>query len=200
MKEKKFSIMTVEKISKQYGFTLIELMVVMVITGIIVAAVFSAYTTQQKTYLAQEQIAEMQQNLRAAVDILSREIRAAGLDPTGDAGATITTALAGQISFTKDFTDNAGTGDSDGDCDDPEERIDFGFSAVAGFDADRDGLPDNPGNTLPLARQTYGPPPGFVPSGYQTLAENLQAIVDYHLKINYLSHKTLPKSALLGVE
>ncbi len=95
--------MTLAKVSKQHGFTLIELLMVMAITAIIVAAAFSAYTTQQKTYLAQDQVAEMQQNLRAAVDFLSREIRTAGLDPTGKAGATITTADHDKIRFTKDI-------------------------------------------------------------------------------------------------
>lgn len=79
------------------GFTLIELMLTMLISGIIVAAIYSAYMAQQRTYLAQEQVAEMQQNIRAGLDIMIRELRMAGYDPDSTGGAGITTANANQI-------------------------------------------------------------------------------------------------------
>jgi len=161
------------------GFTLVELVLAMVISTIIAAAVFAAYTAQQRTYLAQEQVAELQQNLRAGMDILTRELRTAGFDPTGNVGATIITADPGHIEFTKDITDAAGTGDSNGVLDHPSEWLDFGFSAAVGNDADRNGIPDT-GGVLPLSRQTRLPPPA-VPSGYQTLVENIQAIELHYL-------------------
>ena len=46
------------------GFSLVELLVAMAITGVVMTAVFKIYTTQQDSYLLQEQVAEMQQNLR----------------------------------------------------------------------------------------------------------------------------------------
>jgi type IV pilus assembly protein PilW len=151
------------------GFTL-------VISGIIVAAIYSAYVTQQRVYLAQEQVAEMQQNLRAAADVLVREIRMAGYDPTGEAGAEITDLSPGQFSFSFDR-------DEDGDLSEATENIDLGFSAAAGKDANRDGIPDTltagiP-NALPLGRQTRKP--GNPPSGYQAIAENFQAIEFHYL-------------------
>lgn len=162
------------KIKDSKGFTLVEIMMALAISGIIVAAIYAAYMSQQRTYLAQEQVAEMQQNIRAGIDMLSREIRMAGYDPTGGAGAGITTASAGQISFTKDDNDNAGNQNSDGDTGDTDENLDFGFSAAAGNDANRDGLPDNANNGVPnvlsLGRQTGGL------GGYQIIAENIQAI------------------------
>ncbi|MBW6519963.1 MAG: PilW family protein [Desulfoarculaceae bacterium] len=149
-----------------YGFTLVELMLTMAVSGIIVAAIYSAYISQQRTYLAQEQVAEMQQNIRAAMDIMTREIRMAGYNPTGGAGAGITTALVGQISFTQDTN-------GDGDTTDAGEIIDFGFSAAA-VDADRNGIPDTVSNGVPeaspLGRQTGGA------GGYQAIAEDIQAI------------------------
>ena len=155
------------------GFTLVELMITLVISGIIVAAIYSAYVTQQRVYLAQEQVAEMQQNLRAAADILTREIRMAGYDPTGKADAAITTLDPGQFSFSFD-------GNEDGDTADPGEIVDFGFSAAAGNDADRNGIPDTltagVPNTLPMGRQTGGA------GGYQAIAENFQAIEFHYLK------------------
>lgn len=155
------------------GFTLIEIMITLAISGIIMAAIYSAYISQQRTYLAQEQVVEMQQNLRAALDMLARETRMAGYDPTGGSGADITTANTGQLSFTQDITDNAGTGDGDGDLADNGEVIDYGFSVAD--DADRNGIPDADadGDGIPdvvdLCRQTNG-------GGYQSIAENIQAI------------------------
>jgi type IV pilus assembly protein PilW len=155
------------------GFTLVELMITVAISGIIIAAIYSAYITQHRTYLAQEQVAEMQQNNRAAIDMIAREIRMAGYDPTKAAGAGITIASVGQISFTQDTNGDTDTTDSG-------ERIDIGFNVAD--DALRDGVPDNDldGDGVPdavsLRRQTYGPPPVFSPSGYQAIAENIQAI------------------------
>ena len=153
------------------GFTLVELMVTLVISGFIVAAIYSAYVTQQRVYLAQEQVAEMQQNLRAAADILTREIRMAGYDPTGKADAAITTLNPGQFSFSFD-------GNEDGDTADTGEIIDIGFSGAAGNDADRDGIPDTLTAgvpiALPLCRQVNG-------GGYQDIAENFQAIEFHYL-------------------
>jgi len=72
------------------GFTLIELLVAMVISTIAAAGVFSAYQGQQNAQLAQKQIVEMQQNLRAALYIITREIRMAGYDRDGGNNAGIT--------------------------------------------------------------------------------------------------------------
>ena len=82
------------------GFTLIELLIAMAITGIVAGAIFTAFQSQQKSYLIQDQITEMQQNLRAAMDIMVREIRMAGYDPYGNSGAGIVAATGNSISFT----------------------------------------------------------------------------------------------------
>lgn len=149
------------------GFTLVELMVTLAISGIIIAAIYSVYVSQQRVYLAQEQVAEMQQNIRAALDIMTREVKMAGYDPTGNAGAGITTVSAGQFGFALDSN-------GDGDTADSGEIIDFGFSAAAGNDVDRNGIPDTVSNGVPdaldLGRQTGGA------GGYQPIAENIQAI------------------------
>lgn len=144
-------------------------MLTVLISGFLASAVYAAYVSQQRTYLAQEQVAEVQQNIRAAVDLMIREIRMAGYDPTSNSGAGVTTALPGQISFTQDLN-------ADGDTADTGEIIDFGFSAAAGNDNNRDGIPDtdNDGDGIPdpleLGRQTAGA------GGYQAIAENIQAI------------------------
>jgi type IV pilus assembly protein PilW len=65
----------------QQGFTLVELIVAMAIAGIVIGAIYSTYKSQQDSYVAQEQVAEMQQNLRAALYVIGRDIRMAGFNP-----------------------------------------------------------------------------------------------------------------------
>ena len=65
------------------GFTLVELMVSMGIGMVVLAAVTTTFMSQTRIYNAQEQINEMQQNARGALDILSRELKMAGYKPNG---------------------------------------------------------------------------------------------------------------------
>lgn len=65
-----------------HGFSLVELLVAMGITAVVMAAVYKIYTTQQDSYVLQEQVAEMQQNGRTAKYVMTREIRMAGYNPT----------------------------------------------------------------------------------------------------------------------
>jgi prepilin-type N-terminal cleavage/methylation domain-containing protein len=70
------------------GFTLIELLVALVLSFILVGAIYRTFTVQQKTYTIQDQIAETQQNARMAMNILIRDIRMAGYGMP-DGGITI---------------------------------------------------------------------------------------------------------------
>lgn len=90
------------------GFTLVELIITMVISTVIGAAIFSAYLVQQKTYLAQEQVAEMQQNLRAAMMVMTADFRMAGYDGEKTGKYGITTAEEDKFVFTSDLNDNGG--------------------------------------------------------------------------------------------
>jgi type IV pilus assembly protein PilW len=65
------------------GFTLVELMVSMSIGMVILAAVTTTFMSQTRIYNAQEQINEMQQNARGALDIITREVKMAGYKPNG---------------------------------------------------------------------------------------------------------------------
>jgi prepilin-type N-terminal cleavage/methylation domain-containing protein len=62
------------------GVTLIELMVALVICGIIVAAIYRLFVAQARSYTVQDQVAESQQNVRNAMELLLRDIRMAGFD------------------------------------------------------------------------------------------------------------------------
>jgi type IV pilus assembly protein PilW len=67
------------------GFTLMELVVSTAISMLILGAIAGTFMTQTKFYNAQEQVNEMQQNARAAMDLIGREIKSAGYKPTGTA-------------------------------------------------------------------------------------------------------------------
>jgi len=97
---------------KEHGVTLIEILIAMAITGIVSAAIFTSFLSQQKSYIIQEDVAVMQQNLRAGMDMMVREIRMAGYDPTRNADAGIVSAASDSITFTIDETCDGDTADS----------------------------------------------------------------------------------------
>lgn len=74
--------------SNQRGFTLIELMVALVLSFILIGAIYRGFTSQQKAYTVQDQVAQAQQNARMAMNILLRDIRMAGYGMP-DTGITI---------------------------------------------------------------------------------------------------------------
>jgi type IV pilus assembly protein PilW len=73
------------------GFTLVETVIAMVISLIIVTSIYQIYHVQHKSHLIQQQVSEMQQRLRGAVDLLVNDIQMAGYDPTYTSDAAIVT-------------------------------------------------------------------------------------------------------------
>jgi prepilin-type N-terminal cleavage/methylation domain-containing protein len=65
-------------LKEEKGLTLIELLVALTITGLLVGGLYRTLTGQQKTYVIQEEVVDMQQNVRAAINRLMTEIRMAG--------------------------------------------------------------------------------------------------------------------------
>ncbi|MCI5141126.1 MAG: prepilin-type N-terminal cleavage/methylation domain-containing protein [Candidatus Electrothrix sp. ATG1] len=72
------------RLRNQSGFTFIEMMVAMVIASFVFAGIYGVYNIQQRSYTVQEQVSEMQQRLRAAVQFMVGEMRMAGYDPPND--------------------------------------------------------------------------------------------------------------------
>jgi len=66
------------KSSADKGFTLVEILVAMAVTGILISAIYGLYLSMQKTATSQEEVVELQQNLRIAMDQMARDIRKAG--------------------------------------------------------------------------------------------------------------------------
>ncbi|RWX49753.1 Type IV pilin N-term methylation site GFxxxE [Candidatus Electrothrix communis] len=96
---------------KENGFTLIEVMVSMVIASFVFAGIYGVYTIQQRSYTVQEQVSEMQQKGRAALDFLVRDIRMARYnDPDGACtSGDMAVWSAGPASFTFDTCDQSNT-------------------------------------------------------------------------------------------
>jgi prepilin-type N-terminal cleavage/methylation domain-containing protein len=65
--------------SEYRGFTLVELIVVMAIFSVVIAAVYSLYLVHMKTAFKQDEVVEVQQNLRIAMDSVSRDLKMAGI-------------------------------------------------------------------------------------------------------------------------
>lgn len=108
----------IEKYTKrrsQAAFTLIELLITMVIFSVAATAIYTSYLTQQKTYVAQAEVTAMQQNIRAGMYHLERELRMAGFDPHNTAEAGFLIAENDELQLTADLNEDgnmlAGTND-----------------------------------------------------------------------------------------
>jgi type IV pilus assembly protein PilW len=65
---------------RNMGFTIIELLVALSITSILIAGAYRTFNAQHKVYHVQNEVIEMQQGVRVAMDILARDIRMAGFN------------------------------------------------------------------------------------------------------------------------
>jgi prepilin-type N-terminal cleavage/methylation domain-containing protein len=70
------------------GVTLIELLIVVVISALLTAAIFATFVSQQKSYAIQTGVSDMQQNARAALTLMERDLRMAGF-LVADTGFTV---------------------------------------------------------------------------------------------------------------
>jgi prepilin-type N-terminal cleavage/methylation domain-containing protein len=96
------------------GFTIVELMVAMVVSLLAMAAIYSTFLAQHRSYQVQGEAADMQQNIRAAMYYMQREIRMAGSNPFNvppppGLPPTFGITAAGQnsITFTEDVNGGA---------------------------------------------------------------------------------------------
>ncbi len=69
--------------NNEQGFTIVELLVALAISLILMGIAVKIFLVQQKAYSVQGQLSEMQQNIRAATDMIVRETKMAGYNPTG---------------------------------------------------------------------------------------------------------------------
>lgn len=138
--------------TKAYGFTLLEVLLSLAAGSVLLSAVVSIMVLQQQSYDVQDQVAEMVQTTRAALDMMAREIRMAGFDPTG-AGFDGISCNPSHLCIVGDFRGPQPNDPPDGDIDDPSERIIYCYDA----------------KNLQIDRNTGG--------GNQPFAENIQEFV-----------------------
>jgi type IV pilus assembly protein PilW len=98
-----------EREKRQSGFTLVELMVAMCISGVLLAVMVFAFTAQTRTYNAQEEISTLQEDLRSALSLMSNEARMATYNPTGGSNAKVITAASNEFRFSMDLDANGKT-------------------------------------------------------------------------------------------
>ncbi len=93
------------------GFTLIELVIVMGMLTLVLVATYSLYDTHSKSAYVQEEVVDVQQNLRIAMDSISRDIKMSGvlipLDDNPGTGSNVENVSVGNVG------DNTGVGATD---------------------------------------------------------------------------------------
>ncbi len=109
---------------------MIELLVTILLSSIVMGAIYSVYRVQTHSMKVQENRLEAQEYARSVLDLMVREIRNAGYAPLGcGEGAGIAVAGAQTLQFRYDAN-------ADGDCADLDEDITYGFDTAgcsAGF-------------------------------------------------------------------
>ena len=91
--------------TKLKGFTLVELMVSSVISSIIMLGVVSLYSSSRKGHKTNESLARIQENMRFATDMISKDIRMAGY--AGCRSSSVSNVLedtTGKYDFDKHIT------------------------------------------------------------------------------------------------
>ena len=74
----------IKKVKSQRGISFVEVVTALLIMGVVTTAIFQLYIRQHKNYLTQDDVTNIQQNVRASIDELGRQIRMAGFDlPVG---------------------------------------------------------------------------------------------------------------------
>jgi type IV pilus assembly protein PilW len=95
--------------NNERGFALTEVVIGLAIGLILMGVAVSMLNVQRKSYSFQEQVTEMQQNIRAAADMMIREIRMAGYDPSGSGLVGIGTHTATLLQILADHDGNGTT-------------------------------------------------------------------------------------------
>lgn len=131
-------------LASKAGFTLMELMIAIALSGMVMAALLTSFLSQHQVYHAQEQVVEMQQNARVAMDMLGQDIRSAGYDPN-HLGAGFAIAETETIAFSRD--------DGTGRLETIEYALIDAFAYVGGNDGVKDdlGRSEDGGGLQPVA-------------------------------------------------
>jgi len=105
------------------GFSVVEMLLVLGAMAIMFGAIYSGFERLNRSYTAENVKAGTQQSARIGVEMMVQDIRLAGLNPLGTAGAGIVAATPTSLQFTADSN-------FDGDLDDPFENITYALNGT----------------------------------------------------------------------
>jgi prepilin-type N-terminal cleavage/methylation domain-containing protein len=108
--------------SKQ-GMTLVELLIALALVGVIVGGATRGFVNQRKVTAIQNQRTVLIQQAQAALDLVTRELRTAGSNPTG-ATLTPVTYSPTQLDIRADLNGNGTTTDAN-------EHLIYAYDATA---------------------------------------------------------------------
>jgi prepilin-type N-terminal cleavage/methylation domain-containing protein len=103
------------------GFSMIELLIVIGIVAILLTFMYKGFERLNRYYTAENVKANTQQSARIGIEMMVQDIRLAGLNPLGTAGAGVVAATPTSFRFTADSN-------FDGDVADPFEEITYGLN------------------------------------------------------------------------
>jgi type IV pilus assembly protein PilW len=89
----------------QSGFSLIELMIALLLGLLVVAAAAGVFMSNKRVYAATETLGRIQENSRAAFEIMSRDVREAGGNPCSSAASVVNQLVPGSNSWWAGFGD-----------------------------------------------------------------------------------------------
>jgi type IV pilus assembly protein PilW len=122
-------------------------MVTLAISSLVMSGIYAVFHKQVATHNTERLVVSMQQNVRAAVSFMERDIRMARYDPTGSGLFTIGTANRARLQFLSDNTVEDGAV-SDG------ENITYALDNDADGNGIADGTPCNLVRIINLAGAT----------------------------------------------
>lgn len=88
------------------GFTLVELMVTLTIFGIVTGSLVGLFVPLTVGYTTQNASADLQQTIRAAADLMVRELRMAGYSSQSEKRFGLIKAEPNRVSFSVDWDDD----------------------------------------------------------------------------------------------
>jgi prepilin-type N-terminal cleavage/methylation domain-containing protein len=113
----------------EQGFTLVELLVALALSLVILGAIFLTFKSQQDSYLTQDQISTMQQNLRAAMIMITRDTQMAGYYTNFDTSE-----------FAMDWDGLTGSSDPDGTDDETIRPLIYAHDNIDDSPANKDKI------------------------------------------------------------
>ncbi len=121
------------------GLILVELLLAMALVGVVLGGVTQSFMNQRKLTAIQSQRVALIQHAQAALDLVTREVRTAGTNPTGAALVPVTYSTA-QLEIRADLNGN-GTTDTTND---PNEHLIYAYDSAHQRITRDDGLGTGP--------------------------------------------------------